>query len=109
LKQLRLNGRSYGTGQKSCSWQGAEISQNDGHRFALLIRSKCSSLRYIQIQQFAWQVIYGDPEPKNDEIDVPGVTLRPLDQDEIASIELFAFENFCSENGLLLPERTPRP
>jgi len=54
-------------------------------------------------------VIYGDPEPKNDEIDVPGVTLRPLDQDEIASIELFAFENFCSENGLLLPERTPRP
>ena len=75
----------------------------------MLIHSKCPSLKYIQIQQCSWQVVYKRSLDTNGDVPTQWVELQPLDQDEIASIELFALENFCSKSGLPSTERPESP
>lgn len=76
-------------------------------RYAMLIRSKCPSLQYIQIQDWAWQYM-----PKSSSTSTPGAgsdiddqfELRRLEFDELLSIELFAMDTFVSQSGLTGPD-----
>jgi hypothetical protein len=73
----------------------------------MLIHSKCPSLQYINIQNYAWQVLY--KKSTNGDMATDFVDLRPLDPDEVASIELFALGNFRDESGLPVGERPGTP
>jgi hypothetical protein len=75
----------------------------------MLIHSKCPSLKYINIQGYAWEVPYQILKSTVDDIPIERVALRPLDQDEVASIDLFALQSFCSESGLPATERPSTP
>ena len=111
LTQLRLNGKSYRTGQyptkASSLWPGVETSEDIAYHYAILIHSKCPSLQYINIQHYAWQVLY--KKSTNGDMATDFVDLRPLDPDEVASIELFALGNFPFPNGLPMSERPGTP
>ncbi len=111
LTQLRLDGKSYCTGQyptkASSLWPGVETSKDIAYHYAILIHSKCPSLQYINIEYCAWQVLY--QKLTNGDMATDFVSLRPLDPDEVVSIELFALGNFRSENGLPMSERSGTP
>lgn len=105
LTHLRLDGKSYRGGQyptkASSLWPGVEGSRDIAYHYGILIHSKCPSLKYIKIQAYAWEVAYQNLKST--------IALRPLDQDEIASIDLFALQSFCSESGLPATERPSTP
>lgn len=54
-------------------------------------------------------MVYKKSKSTNDDMATECVVLRPLDPDEVASIELFALKNFCSESGLPATERPGTP
>jgi hypothetical protein len=105
LTHLRLDGKSYRGGQyptkASSLWPGVEGSRDIAYHYGILIHSKCPSLKYIKIQAYAWEVAYQNLKST--------IALRLLDQDEIASIDLFALQSFCSESGLPATERPSTP
>jgi hypothetical protein len=76
-------------------------------RYAMLIKSKCPSLQYIQIQDWAWQYMpKSSPTPTSragsdiyDQFE-----LRRLEFEERLSIELFAMDSFVSQSGLTGPD-----
>ena len=113
LTHLRLDGRSHRSGQyptkASSLWPGVEASQDIAYHYGMLIHSKCPSLKYIQIQQCSWQVVYKRSLDTNGDVPTQWVELLPLDPDEVASIELFALRSFCSESGLPSTERPGSP
>jgi hypothetical protein len=113
LTHLRLDGKSHRGGQyptkASSLWPGVESSRDIAYHYGILIHSKCPSLKYIKIQDYAWEVDYQILKSTIDDIPIEWVALRPLDQDEIASIDLFALQSFCSESGLPATERPSTP
>jgi hypothetical protein len=72
----------------------------------MLIRSKCPSLQYIQIQDWAWQYMpkSGSTSTSRAGSDIyDQFELRRLEFDEVLSIELFAMDSFVSQSGLTGP------
>ena len=113
LTHLRLDGKSHRGGQyptkASSLWPGVETSHDIAYHYGMLIQSKCPSLKYIQIQYCSWAVAYKRSSATSGDQPTEWVELQPLDQDEIASIELFALRNFCTECGLPSIERPENP
>ncbi|KAE9368859.1 hypothetical protein N431DRAFT_470543 [Stipitochalara longipes BDJ] len=113
LTHLRLDGKSHRGGQyptkASSLWPGVETSHDIACHYGMLIQSKCPSLKYIQIQYCSWAVAYKRSSATSGDQPTEWVELQPLDQDEIASIELFALRNFCTECGLPSIERPENP
>jgi hypothetical protein len=111
LTQLRLDGKCHPSGhyptKESSLWPGVETSKDIAYHYAILIHSKCPSLQYINIQHYAWQVLY--KKSTNADMATAFVDLRPLDPDEVASIELFALRSFPFPNGLPIMERPGTP
>jgi hypothetical protein len=104
LKQLRIDNIYGQLGQfptKSTSlWTGLKSSEDIAYQYARLIQSKCPSLEYVQIGQYAWQVIQGDFELTSGGDFNPAARLRPLGKDEISFIELFALAVDSTQGGL---------
>jgi len=69
--------------------------------YAKLIKSKCPSLRYINIRTWAWE--YTDLPGKSylSDEDISQIAIRPLEHKEILAIELFAMPNFTNQAGLV--------
>ena len=104
LRQLRIDHIHGQLGQfprKSSSlWADLRSSEDIAYQYARLIQSKCPSLEYVQIGQYAWQVIHGDFELTSSGGYNPTARLRPLGKDEISSIELFCLVVNCIQGGL---------
>jgi hypothetical protein len=108
LKQLRIE-HIYGElGQfprkNSSLWAGLKSSEDIAYQYAQLIHSKCPSLEYVKIGQYAWQVIHGDFKLKSGGGFNPAARFRPLDKAEISFIELFALAVDSTQGGLPGPE-----
>jgi len=90
---------------ESSLWPGVTSSDEIAYQYALLIHSKCPSLRFIQIEQCAWQVHFIQVVSVEHGTLQQEAYLRPLDKDEIYSIELFALADDHTRSGLFAPER----
>jgi hypothetical protein len=104
LKQLRI-GRIHGDpdqfpAENSSLWAGLKSSEDIAYEYAQLIQSKCPSLEYVQIGQYAWQVIHGDFELTSGGGYNPAARLRLLGKDEIRFIELFCLAVDSIQGGL---------
>ena len=106
LTAVRMDKKSHNAGlyptKKSSLWPGITSSKDIALRYAQLMHSNCTSLRYVGIGRWVWQIItkYG-PDLATE----PAVEFRELDHDEKSSIELFALEHFASQSGLPGTER----
>ena len=107
LTQLRLNGKSWRTGQypskASSLWPDVHKAKDIALRYAQLIHSMCPSLKYIRIQWWAWQIQPARSSSLDGEQQAE-TGFRELDHDETWAIELFAIHTFVSQSGLPGPE-----
>jgi hypothetical protein len=87
-------------GKSSSLWAGLKSSEDIAYQYARLIQSQCPSLEYVQIGQYAWQVIHGDFELSGGGGYNPTARLRPLGKDEISFIELFCLAVNSIQGGL---------
>ena len=94
--------------KESSLWPGLTSSDDIAYQYALLIQSKCNSLRFIQIQQCAWQVHFSQVASAEDGTLQQEAYLRPLDEDEINAIELFALGQDFVPGGLPGPRQPQR-
>lgn len=102
----KVRGRIGQFPRKSSSlWPGVESSEDIAYRYAELIQAQCPSLQYILIGQCAWQLTHGQAVSSLATYDSSTIYLRPLDEDEIAAIELFALATQATQGGLLGHER----
>jgi len=110
LTQLSLHSRSHKTGQyptkASSLWPGVERPKQIAMRYAKLAKSKCPSLQYIQIHNWAWQITgpHGFSRNGTEEDILYQIELRQLERQEILAIELFAMDSFTTQSGLTGPE-----
>lgn len=74
-------------------------------RYVQLMRSKCPTLQYVQIQRHAWHIT-APPSgvPILEAYAESQVELRELEWDERMYIELFAIDTFPMQSGLPGPE-----
>jgi hypothetical protein len=80
-------------------WPGITRSKDIAAKYAELMTELCPSLQYIRIHDWSWQVMHvWNMTLAKDEIH-----LRLLGYQETASIELFAFDHFAEQSGLLGP------
>lgn len=108
LTQLRVDSKSAHGGRNITSaskmFPGIGRPIEISKRYAQLARYMCSSLQFIRVERWAWQVMIppGSLEGLRDIWNV--IELRRLEYQEMQAIELFSLDNFVNQCGLLGPE-----
>lgn len=99
-----MDAKSYRSGRypsiASSKWAGIDKPKDIALKYAELLLLICPSLQYICIGYWAWQVMTAWEAVSA----TANVQLLLMDHEERMSIELFAFENFAGQAGLLGPE-----
>ena len=91
--------------ESSSLWPGVVKSKEIAMRYVQLMRSKCPTLQYAQIQRRAWHITAPPSGVPILEADAESqVELRELEWDERMNIELFAIDTFPTQSGLPGPE-----
>jgi len=91
--------------ESSSLWPGVVKAKDIAKRFIQLMRSRCPTLQYVQMQRWAWQItapLSGVPVLEADADSQ--VELRELEREERKEIELFATDSFVANSGLPGPE-----
>ncbi|KAE9368856.1 hypothetical protein N431DRAFT_415599 [Stipitochalara longipes BDJ] len=109
LIYLRMDSKSHRSGPYPASstslWPGVVKPKEIAKRYIQLMRSKCPSLQYVQVKNWAWQITSPLPGvPVREVAAEKKVELREMEWEERMSIELFALDSFAQESGLPGPD-----
>lgn len=110
LVQLSLDRKGGGQypPKEASLWPGVTRGKDIAYRYALLIHSVCPTLQYIQIYDWAWQVMVS-PTALPPQVSKSVVDLRLLEFEEVMAIEIFAIGRLSGQCGLLGLEEPAEP
>jgi hypothetical protein len=104
-----MDGKSHRSGRyhtaSTSLWPGVVKPKEIAMLYIQLIRSKCPSLQYVQMDTVAWQIVSPQPGVLVAEADVNiKIVLRELEWEERMDIELFSLHTFYGQAGLPAPD-----
>lgn len=109
LRQLRVEDGCYYPGYpraQSSLWPGINQPKQIASRYVQLMKWKCPSIQYVQIERWIWQLSTPPNMESLSESEIyDQITLRRLDFDEMVSMDLFSYDNFPEQAGLSCVKR----
>ncbi|KAG9233583.1 hypothetical protein BJ875DRAFT_511825 [Amylocarpus encephaloides] len=100
LTHLRLERRylSQYPPKSASYWPGIDEPREIALQYVKIMKNICPSLQYVNIGKYLWQII---PRWSSEISFWDGFEFLEIDEDEKLKIELFAFEIFAVQSGLL--------